>query len=249
MKKFYFFRLLLCTSFVFSQHYTARYSIKSTWMDNFKEDTPDNKELASMLDEDASGIEFKLNFSNNNSVFYYNSTLKKSQYSVNIPLIIAQGMGFYYSDKEKGIFLNQKTIDDEYFIIQDSIATLKWKLTEENKKIGTYLCYKATRETPSYKLDENGKIIGVGVPEIVVAWYCPQLPFSHGPNGNYGLPGLILELQQGMSFFYLKSLDLKPNAKIKIAKPLKGKLVSPKEYQELYDISEAKHDEEDRPKE
>ncbi|MCK6607259.1 MAG: GLPGLI family protein, partial [Flavobacterium sp.] len=42
----------------------------------------------------------------------------------------------------------------------------------------------------------------------IEAWFCPEIPFSYGPDIYYGLPGLIFEANYVNSKvkFYLKSI-------------------------------------------
>lgn len=64
----------------------------------------------------------------------------------------------------------------------------KWTITTENKKIADFQCYKATR--PNFIIDRNGKEKTL----LITAWFAPSLPYSFGPKGYNGLPGLVLEL-------------------------------------------------------
>ena len=67
----------------------------------------------------------------------------------------------------------------------------------------------------------------------MLAWYTTELPFSHGPIGCGGLPGLIVELTYQGATYFLKKIDLKPTGTFKIEKPNKGKKTTLKEF---YDI-------------
>ncbi|MDP2160880.1 MAG: GLPGLI family protein [Flavobacterium sp.] len=63
-----------------------------------------------------------------------------------------------------------------------------WIIHQDTKNIDGYLCYKATNIN---KVESGDKVFN----HPVVAWFCPELPYQHGPNGYGNLPGLILELQ------------------------------------------------------
>ena len=66
---------------------------------------------------------------------------------------------------------------------------MHWRIiSTETKKIDNYTCYKATTEYVVTNPKGTFK-------HPVVAWFCPEIPISHGPNGYGGLPGLILEIQ------------------------------------------------------
>jgi GLPGLI family protein len=91
---------------------------------------------------------------------------------------------------------NQLTFfSKEKYVITDSLQT-NWVLINESKTIDNYLCYKAMlNDNLQTKKGE------------VIAWYCPQIPFSFGPKGFGGLPGLILELSDKRGVLGLKTLS------------------------------------------
>lgn len=76
-----------------------------------------------------------------------------------------------------------------------------WTLSTETKLIDNYVCYKATIEHIVIYKDKTFK-------HPITAWYCPQIPFSFGPLGYGGLPGLILELQTKDAVFGVKKIQL-----------------------------------------
>ncbi len=97
----------------------------------------------------------------------------------------------YYENSEA---IGEYTLENE--------RKAKWTLTQESKIIGGYLCFKAT--SPNY----NGESWSDNKKFEVTAWYTPKIPVPFGPNGYYGLPGLILELQTILSTIYVKNISL-----------------------------------------
>ncbi len=93
----------------------------------------------------------------------------------------------------------------------------------ETKKIGNYLCYKAT----TIFVIENSK--GT-FNHPVTAWYSTQIPIGFGPIGYGGLPGLIVELTVQNIKYSMTKLMLNPKKEIVIKKPKKGKLVTEEEF-------------------
>ncbi len=87
-------------------------------------------------------------------------------------------------------------IKKEKYILTDSLIT-NWTLTNETKTIDSYLCYKATYNHSAKSMQG-----------LVTAWYCPELPFSFGPKGYGGLPGLIVELSDKRGVIGIKTLSL-----------------------------------------
>jgi GLPGLI family protein len=101
-----------------------------------------------------------------------------------------------------------------------------WILENETKEINGFICFKAT----ATKTVENS----AGIFHFpIIAWYCPQIPLSYGPNGYGGLPGLILELQVRNVLFGVKKIDLKPNKIIIVPQRKEFKTVTEKEYENL----------------
>ncbi|NBA85400.1 GLPGLI family protein [Emticicia sp. CRIBPO] len=100
------------------------------------------------------------------------------------------------------------------FTVVDSIRAPKWKVLNELKDIGGYMCMKATT------YDDVKK-------QNVTAWFCADIPVSIGPEQYTGLPGLILEISvdDDAVLITAKRIDLKVKPEIPklSAKKLKGK--------------------------
>ena len=77
----------------------------------------------------------------------------------------------------------------------------KWELHEETKRIGEYLCFKAT----TFHTTTNPK--GEVFKHDFTAWYTPQIPYKFGPAGYGSLPGLIIELQSEKVSFGVKRIQ------------------------------------------
>ncbi|NRD23308.1 GLPGLI family protein [Winogradskyella litoriviva] len=67
----------------------------------------------------------------------------------------------------------------------------------------------------------------------VVAWYSPQIPVNQGPDGYWGLPGLILEVNADRTTILCTKIVLNPAEKEEIEKPTKGDEVTQAEYTEI----------------
>ncbi len=107
----------------------------------------------------------------------------------------------------------------------------KWELTQEKKKIGNYICYKAIKKD-TY-VGSSGRLLV----KQIVAWYTPQIPYSVGPLKYNGLPGLIIELQNDKVVFYAKKISLNTNEKITIKRPNRKEITEKKYYEMLKDVS------------
>jgi GLPGLI family protein len=67
---------------------------------------------------------------------------------------------------------------------------------------------------------------------VITAWYTPEIPINQGPENYWGLPGLILEVNDGRTTILCSKIVLNVKEKTIIKAPAKGKVVSQKEYDE-----------------
>jgi GLPGLI family protein len=66
--------------------------------------------------------------------------------------------------------------------------------------------------------------------KTITAWYCPEIPINQGPDKYWGLPGLILEVNDGTTILLCSKIVLNSKEKVEIKAPKTGKIVSQKEY-------------------
>ncbi|MCV9929414.1 GLPGLI family protein [Flavobacterium sp. LS1R49] len=171
------------------------------------------------------------------------------------------GGTFYKNVKTKSYTVDKEFMGKEFLVV-DSLPKLKWKLEKETKKIGSYICYKATMVKmvmePDFKNprpgNDNGEkdevkktgdinkvAKGINFTEsfdipkeiIVVAWYTPDIPINQGPENYWGLPGLILEINDGRTIVLCSKIVLNAKDKVTIKAPTNGKVTSQKAYDEI----------------
>ena len=124
------------------------------------------------------------------------------------------------------------TINDQVFHVKDAfgenfqikIPEFDWKITNETKKIGGYNCFKATA------IKKINHVRGVTNRKII-AWFAPDLPFNFGPKEFSGLPGLVVNLQDGKLNYQLKTIEKRND--LKIEKPAGKKKVTLREFNEI----------------
>lgn len=186
---------------------------------------------------------FTLNFTKNESTYKENEALSSPQQQMGGMQIQIMGNGggndvLYKNIKEKR-YANKTEISGKRFLIKDDLPNYGWEMTGETKNIGKYTCYKATR-----KRTETRRTIAFGdgdkdgdKEEIItietVAWYTPEIPVSNGPESFWGLPGLILEIQDGKQTIVCTEIVLNPKETIEIKEPSKGKKVSQKKFETI----------------
>ncbi len=126
------------------------------------------------------------------------------------------------------------------FNVQDSLTTYNWKLGSETKQIGNYKCSKATTtilvNTDDVKDDDQASqktnftdTLSKQETVMITIWYTTEIPVNHGPESYWGLPGLILELNDGTTTILCSKITLNPKEKSAIQLP-KGVLISKAAY-------------------
>ena len=124
------------------------------------------------------------------------------------------------------------------FLIKDNLEAYDWKLTGEAKNIGNYTCYKAVYEKEEEDIqidmiDGEVKEEKVTKKRTLVVWYTTDVPVSNGPNNYGGLPGLILEVNDGDLTIVCSEIVLNPKEVKEIKEPIKGKIVTRKKFAEI----------------
>ena len=164
------------------------------------------------------------------------------------------GGGTYYKElKDKKYTVDREFMGKE-FLIQDSLPKYDWKMEGESRQIGGYTCYKATAIKPVDKSDFRNLSFKKGDDKAkaeakastnfmdmmempseitVTAWYAPEIPVSQGPENYYGLPGLILEVNDGKTVILCSKVVLNSKDKVTIKPSTKGKVVTEKEYNKI----------------
>jgi GLPGLI family protein len=122
------------------------------------------------------------------------------------------------------------------FLVSDELEPVEWEMTSETKQIGKYICYKAISKreiTHTVFSDVNGETEEKEEKKMqtTTVWYTPEIPVNHGPEGHWGLPGLILEVNNGSRIMICTKVVLNPEKPITIEIPTKGKKVNGEEYE------------------
>jgi GLPGLI family protein len=159
----------------------------------------------------------------------------------------------YKNIKEK-ISLEEIEFFGKKFLVSDNVDEIKWEMTNEQKKIGNYICFKAIAKknapfdwrgvfSPPKPKDDKAKdstdkkreIKSIEIPKTIeiAAWYTPQIPVSHGPAEFGGLPGLILELTTDQRVLLCSKIVMNPEKKDEILMPTKGEKVTRNKYDEI----------------
>jgi len=172
------------------------------------------------------------------------------------------GGGTNYKNVKQKTYSVDKEFMGKEFLIKDSLPNYAWKMESETKLIGGYTCFKATAVRPVSQSDfrnfrskkeepkkEDAKVETVKtegeakktnfmddfeLPKEVniTAWYTTEIPINQGPENYWGLPGLILEVNDGKTIILCSKIVLNSKEKVEINEPTNGKVISQKEYDE-----------------
>jgi len=188
--------------------------------------------------------EYVLSFNKTQSVYKEVESLgdasDASGTGINIVGINLGGSGndIYYKDIAAKTYTSQRETFSKQFLIKDSLPKIEWQLENETKQIGNYTCYKATftKEVERKQLDfsdtsKKEKVVTKTL--VTTAWYTPQIPVSNGPDQYWGLPGLILEVNDGSTVMICNKIVMNAQEKIDITEPVKGEKVDQKTYNEM----------------
>ena len=146
-------------------------------------------------------------------------------YGQNRTVNVAQYENVYYTNLE-----TEEKIFESFWTrgILVKVDKIDWILTDETKKIGDYLCYKATA------LIQTEQLLGNNFIDSIEAWYTKEIPVSFGIKEFHGLPGLTLELitnyESGKLCYIVTDIQLKPEEEIEIEKPKGKRIMSFKQY-------------------
>ncbi|PQJ71806.1 GLPGLI family protein [Polaribacter butkevichii] len=154
--------------------------------------------------------------------------------------------GTKYKNTKDKVALEATEFFGKKFLVSDEMEQPQWELAAETKQIGNYLCYKATlikdanpldfsnfrrpRKEDDKKEQEDTEKKKEVKQVLVTAWYTPQIPVSNGPGEYWGLPGLILEINEGTTTVLCTEIVLNPSEKAAIEAPSKGKKITREKY-------------------
>ncbi|MEM0543038.1 GLPGLI family protein [Flavobacterium sp. j3] len=223
MHKFIYLLSLFSSLFIFSQEATicVEYGLTVQPDKDLFKDNATMLQLVNNAISNAKNETFTLLINKNNSKFYHNEMLSTDGNS-RIPLFANYSGKTYLIDNV--LFVESMLLGNNMFVKKS--ITKDWKITNETKMIDSYKCYKATN---IFQVITPKKVFN----HPVTAWFCPDLPYNHGPNGYGNLPGLILELQQFYSIYGVKKITLNSSKSFSVNEIAKIKLISEKEKDEI----------------
>ena len=134
-------------------------------------------------------------------------------------------------------YLEDHEMMEKAYLVKDNLTPEEWELSGETKKVGNYTAQKA-----SFTKIVDSKRFSTGMTEMenvkdtlqVTVWFTPEIPVSHGPENYFGLPGLILEVQNQGRTLICEKIELNPSADpVVIERPSKGKEITLAEFKKI----------------
>lgn len=125
-----------------------------------------------------------------------------------------------YTNIADGSSIESQDFLGKQFLIVGSQRDFKWKITQEQKQVGSFLCQKATFQDTTISVD---------------AWFTPMIPVSSGPADFGKLPGLILhvDINEGEHTYTALEIDLKEIEDGIIVKPTEGEQIDREEFEKI----------------
>tara|TARA_R110001632_G_scaffold6324_5_gene25874 strand:- start:58623 stop:59459 length:837 start_codon:yes stop_codon:yes gene_type:complete len=250
MKTKFFTILFFLTLSISAQEFYGKATYKTHRKSNIKLDSTQvaqNPDLQKQLEAQMSKMfqkTFELNFTRTESTYKEDAKLNSPtpQASNGGVMVMSFGGGggsdLLYKNIKENRIANKVELMSKVFLVKDELVKYDWKLTGETKNIGTYTCYKAVYERKVENINMsmvNGEAKQVTKKEMrkTIAWYTADIPVNNGPENYWGLPGLILEINDGNQTIVCTEVVLNPTKKIQIEEPTKGKVVSRKKYEKI----------------
>ena len=250
MKLKTFILSLFITGTMFAQDFSGRATYKTHRKSSFKLDSTTmaaNPGIQEQMEAQMRKMfqkTFTLDFTKSESMYKEEQELdapKGPSANGGAMLVVMNGNGssdiLYKNILEKRM-ANKTDLMGKIFLIKDNLVSYDWELTGETKNIGNYTCYKA-----AYEIEEDDIIIDMIDGEVkevketikrtIVAWYTPDVPVSNGPSNYGGLPGLILEVNDGNETIMCSEIVLNPKEVKEIKEPIKGKIVTREKFAEI----------------
>ncbi len=191
-------------------------------VDMYRRIPADNAQMRAMVPQFRT-MKYDLLFADNQSIFKQVEEEPDMTENDNGGMVIKMrmnGSGVFYKNFNTSKAVDQRELAEKEFIIEDSIKSLTWKLTDDTATVLGYLCKKATAKT------ERGTDVD--------AWYTEEIAVPSGPEFFSGLPGMILKASLNKDEVVYTALQLSKTVNKKdVQAPSKGKKITLAEFSKM----------------
>lgn len=238
--------MLLVSSTVIAQDFQGIATYKShrkidILLDSTQMETDMHKRMIEMMKKQFEKT-YILSFNKEESLYKEDVQLEAPQPAGMVMVFIDSGeSGELFKNIKEDRYTDQNEMFGKVFLIEDKLRKIDWKLGSETKNIGEYTCYKATTtrlaevmQAAEISINGDKDLDTDTEPEMeeitITAWYTPQIPVNNGPGNYHGLPGLILEVNDGSETLICSKIVLNPKNKVSISEPTKGKKITQEKF-------------------
>lgn len=130
-----------------------------------------------------------------------------------------------YKDRKENFvtvmdFDNSTFADELYFFYEEEMSPINWEIKDDTTMVLGYTCIKAT-------CDFEGR--------NYTAWFTQDIPINDGPYKFYGLPGIILKIEDSEGYFQFEAIGLEKmgNAEIVMSNKANYQKSTKEEYKRL----------------
>ncbi len=234
-----------------AEYFSKRIAKKKTEKIELNKNEPLDPEFQKAFEEamkKASEKQYSLLFNKTECLYEEQQKLDKPEASngMSVSVSFSSAGKKYLNVKDKNSIVEDNIFGKEFLIVEPLVKP-EWKLIGETKKIGDYDCFNAElvipvsekqkKEYEEFLKNEEKKpaLFKMEKPEdkVVTAWYTPEIPVSFGPDNYWGLPGLILEVNDGDNMLLCSKVVLNTKEKTKIKAPNTGEKVTQKKFDEI----------------
>jgi len=126
-----------------------------------------------------------------------------------------------YRNNKTQEFSESRNFFGKQFLVKGTADLKKWKITGQQKQVGSYLCQEAILQDTTN----------------TVAWFTPMIPAATGPGEYNGLPGLILhiDVDEGLTTITATDIQIKEIDPELMVKPTEGEQVTKEEFRKIRD--------------
>ncbi|GAA0753047.1 GLPGLI family protein [Psychroflexus lacisalsi] len=201
------FILLFINSVVLSQNNSGEIlygqSVEKFYIDTTSIDNSDLKSIIiTQFKEKQNALSpdknfYSLKFQGSKSVFE-RLTMMNNDGSNKVTKELAKGI-YFVNIVDKSIYHKGDFMGENLIIYHEKPSYDEWEIINEQKMIRGYNCIKA----------ETIRQNEIGVKTKVTAWFSTDINLNFGPKNYFGLPGLIIELHELGSVYYVREINLK----------------------------------------
>ncbi|MXV37918.1 GLPGLI family protein [Flavobacteriaceae bacterium Ap0902] len=145
-------------------------------------------------------LEFKytllLNESEKQAVFYLDSLITRNVKGKEDFWIEAENKTFYAFKKGDHFYAKEEIFGKEAYIVSDKSFNYEWEIKNEVREINGIQCQKAISTIKGNK---------------IIAWFTKDIPVSYGPLNYWGLPGLIVQVENFFNTITLTNIKYSDN--------------------------------------